>query len=173
MSRIVTVCCQVIYQTVAKRMPKTHARVSFGSGRFRYCLTKRIIDSIGKNVNVEKNATFHRNIKVGDYSDLGIDCVIGEKVSIGSHVMMGPGCYIYTSNHCFDRTDIPMMEQGMSVTKPVTIGNDVWIGSRVTILPGVHIGDGVVIGAGAVVTKDIPDYAIAVGVPAKVVKYRK
>lgn len=43
----------------------------------------------------EKNATFHRHISVGDYSDLGIDSVIGEVVKIGSHVMMGPGCYIY------------------------------------------------------------------------------
>jgi len=54
----------------------------------------------------------------------------------------------------------------------VIIGNDVWIGSRVSVLPGVKIGDGAVIGAGAVVTKDIPPYAIAVGVPAKVIKYR-
>ena len=173
MSRFIRILCQTLYQAVAKKMPKTHARFSFGSGWLRYSLTKGIIDSIGKNVNVEKNATFHRHISVGDYSDLGIDSVIGEGVKIGSHVMMGPGCYIYTSNHCFDRTDIPMMEQGMSETKPVTIGNDVWIGSRVTILPGVHIGDGVVIGAGAVVTRDIPNNAIAVGVPAKVVKYRK
>lgn len=66
-----------------------------------------------------------------------------------------------------------MMKQGMSETKPATIGNDVWIGSRVTILPGVHIGDRVVIGAGAVVTRDLPNNAIAVGVTAKVVKYRK
>lgn len=56
--------------------------------------------------------------------------------------------------------------------KPVTIGNDVWIGTRVIIMGGVKIGNGAVIGAGAIVTKDVPDYAIAVGVPAKVVKYR-
>lgn len=52
------------------------------------------------------------------------------------------------------------------------IGNDVWIGARVTILDGVCIGDGAIIGAGAVVTSDIPPYAIAVGIPAKVIKYR-
>lgn len=53
------------------------------------------------------------------------------------------------------------------------INSDVWIGARVIIMPGVHIGTGVIIGAGAVVTKDIPDYTIATGVPARVVKQRK
>ena len=55
----------------------------------------------------------------------------------------------------------------------VTIGNDVWIGMRSIIMPGVKIGNGAVIGAGAIVTKDVPDYAIVGGVPAKVIKYRK
>ena len=61
---------------------------------------------------------------------------------------------------------------GAEEHKPVFIGNDVFIGANVTILDGVTIGDGAVIGAGAVVTKDIPPYAIAVGVPAKTIKYR-
>lgn len=56
--------------------------------------------------------------------------------------------------------------------KPITIGNDVWIGANAVILPGVNIGNGAVIGAGAVVTKDVPDYAVVVGVPGKVLKYR-
>ena len=86
--------------------------------------------------------------------------------------MMGPECIIYTANHSFKRIDIPMCEQGFDEIKPVKVGNDVWIGGRVTILPGVNIGDGVVIGAGAVVTKDIPKYAIVGGVPAKIIGYR-
>ena len=58
------------------------------------------------------------------------------------------------------------------VYKQITLGNDVWIGANVCILPGVKIGDGAIIGAGGVVTKNIPDYAIAVGDPARVIKYR-
>ena len=65
-----------------------------------------------------------------------------------------------------------MRQQGPQREEPVVIGNDVWIGSRVTILPGVHIGNGVIIGAGAVVSKDIPDYAIVGGNPARILKYR-
>ena len=165
--------CQCLYHGIAKKLPKTHARINWGAGKIRYLLAKGIVDSIGRNVNVEKNASFHKHISIGNNSDLGIDSIIGESVTIGDNVMMGPGCLIYTSNHNIERTDIPMIEQGMSKTEPVVIGNDVWIGSRVTILPGVHIGNGCVIGAGAVVTRDIPDYTISVGVPAKVVKKRE
>ena len=86
--------------------------------------------------------------------------------------MMGPEVIIYTSGHKFDRLDISMMDQGFTDVNPVTIGNDVWLGRRVIIMPGVTIGDGCVIGAGAVVTKDIPAYSVAVGVPARVIKSR-
>lgn len=65
-----------------------------------------------------------------------------------------------------------MGQQGMREAE-VVIENDVWIGMRVVIMPGVKVGNGVVIGAGAVVTKDIPDYAIVGGVPAKIIKFRK
>ena len=65
-----------------------------------------------------------------------------------------------------------MGSQGSRVAK-VVIGNDVWIGMRSIIMPGVKIGNGVVIGSGAVVTKDIPDYAVVGGVPAKIIRFRK
>jgi long-chain acyl-CoA synthetase len=97
---------------------------------------------------------------------------VGEILVKGDNVMMGPEVVVYTSGHCFDRTDIPMAEQGSTSPRAVTIGNDVWLGRRVIIMPGVTIGDGCVIGAGAVVTKDIPAYSVAGGVPAKVIKSR-
>lgn len=84
---------------------------------------------------------------------------------------MGPDVTILTHTHNIERTDIPMGQQGMRVSE-VVIGNDVWIGMRVIIMPGVKVGDGVVIGAGAVVTKDVPDFAIVGGVPAKIIRYR-
>ena len=63
-------------------------------------------------------------------------------------------------------------DSALRKSPPVIIGNDVWIGANVVILPGVTIGNGVIIAAGAVVSKDVPDYAIVGGVPAKVIKYR-
>jgi maltose O-acetyltransferase len=66
-----------------------------------------------------------------------------------------------------------MNKQGIDVERPIVIDDDVWIGARVIILPGVHIGTGAVIGAGAVVTKDVPAYAVVGGNPARVIKMRK
>ena len=86
--------------------------------------------------------------------------------------MMGPDVIIYTNAHCHDRIDTPMREQGFSEALPVVIGDDVWIGRRAMIMPWVKIGNGVVVAAGAVVTKDVPDFAIVGGVPAKILKIR-
>lgn len=101
-----------------------------------------------------------------------MNCALHGPLRIGDNVMMGPDVTILTYTHNIARIDIPMGQQG-SVVKEVTIGNDVWIGMRSIIMPGVKIGNGVVIGAGAVVTKDVPDYAIVGGVPAKIIRYRK
>lgn len=60
----------------------------------------------------------------------------------------------------------------MTEPRKVTIGNDVWIGQRVMIMPGVTIGDGSIVGAASVVTKDVPDYAIVAGNPARIIRYR-
>jgi galactoside O-acetyltransferase len=76
-----------------------------------------------------------------------------------------------TADHDFSRTDMPMQNQGHH-HGDIVIEDDVWIGANTVVLKGVHIGRGAIIGAGAVVTKNIPSMAIAVGIPAKPLRYR-
>lgn len=154
-------------------MPSSYSNMSFGSIYFRRFCGKLILNNCGKNVNIEKQAVFSSRVEIGDNSGIGIRAGLGGKVIIGNDVMMGPDCIIYTQNHAFERLDIPMCQQGVQKEKPVFIEDDVWIGGRVTILPGVRIGHGAIIAAGAVVTKDVPKFAIVGGNPAKVIKYRK
>lgn len=131
-----------------------------------------MLENCGKGVNIESGAAFSSKVTLGDYSGIGINAKIYGTCHIGRYVMMGTDVTIITRNHRFDRTDIPMMEQGFEEERPVYIGNDVWIGDRALILPGVHIGDGSIIAAGAVVTKDVPPYSIAAGVPARKIRDR-
>lgn len=93
-------------------------------------------------------------------------------ITIGDHVMIGPHAYIASSSHSHDNLSIPMSSRGHYM-KPTVIKNDVWIGANTTILGGVTIGTGVIVGAGAVVTKDIPNYTVVGGVPAKKITSRK
>jgi len=134
-----------------------------------------MFDECGHEVNIEAGAEFGKGkgIKIGNRSGIGIGARVESPVSIGDNVLMGPDVLILTRNHRFSRLDIPMIEQGMTDPKAVTIGNDVWIGTRAIILPGVSIGDGAIVGAGAVVRESIPPLAIAIGNPAVVVDYRK
>ena len=153
-------------------MPRSNARFSFGSKKIRRLCAKLICESVGKNVNIEKGATFSSHTIIGNNSGIGIRAAIGSGVTIGNDVMMGPDCIIYTRNHRHDELSIPMRLQGYEETKPVYIKDDVWIGSRVTIMPGVTVGKGAILGTGCVVTHDVPEYSIVGGVPAKVIKYR-
>jgi acetyltransferase-like isoleucine patch superfamily enzyme len=91
---------------------------------------------------------------------------------IENDVSIGHGSTILTTEHDYMQTELPMRNAPL-IKKPTHIKRDVWIGCHVTVLAGVTIGEGAVIGAGAVVTKSIPDYAIAVGVPAQVKCYRQ
>ena len=163
----------LLYHLLAKHLPRSYSGLRLGQTALRRLCGKWMLASCGRQVNIEHGAYFSYKVSLDDYSGIGVNAKIYGKCTIGSHVMMGEDCTIITRNHRFDRTDIPMMEQGFSEEQPVTIGSDVWIGDRVTILPGVTIGDGAIIGAASVVTKDIPPYAIAVGSPAKVIRMRK
>lgn len=156
----------------AKRMPPSYFPVNLGQKGLRAFCGRLILQSCGKKVNIEKNAVFASSVSLGDRSGLGVNCTIGAQTIIGKNVMMGPNVKIYTRNHATDRIDIPMCDQGVQPIKPVLIGDDVWIGDSVIILPGSRIGNGVILGAGCVVRGEIPDYAVVIGNPGKIIRYR-
>lgn len=131
---------------------------------------------MGVGVGVDKGCYFGLNhIEVGNYSGFGKNFHIqNSELVVGDYVMIAPNVMILGGGHRFDRLDCPMCRQGILPKTKLTIGNDVWIGNRVIILSHVsRIGDGAIIGAGAVVTKDVPDFAVVAGNPARVIKYRK
>ena len=111
------------------------------------------------------------DVIIGDHTRIGLHNTIIGPVTIGNHVNLAQGITVTALNHNFEDTEERIDEQGISTT-PVTIGDDVWIGTRVIVLPGVKIGSHSVIGASAVVTKDVPDYAVVGGIPARIIKYR-
>lgn len=163
----------LVYHGFAKHLPTSYSHIKFGQKHIRAFCGKLMLEKCGKKVNIEKNALFSTRAKLGDYSGIGINAQIRGACVIGDYVMMGPNCTIYAQNHEFSDVTKPMKFQGYQEEKPVIIGDDVWIGENVSILPGVKVGSHSIIGASAVVTKDVPEYAVVAGNPAEVKKIRK
>jgi maltose O-acetyltransferase len=155
----------------------------------------RHIESILRGLLVKMK---YRSIR---FSSLGAGCVYqsltsnfstANKISMGANVHIGPGAVldgaggitvgdgcilapevkIFSRSHNFDDDVQALPFDNVMLVAPVHIGRYVWIGTRAIVLPGVSIGEGAVIGAGAVVSKNIPSYAVAVGNPARVVRFR-
>jgi len=128
--------------------------------------------SFGKNVTVSFGALISpKELIVGNNVWIGINCFLCGKVKIGDDVMIGPNVSIPGAEHNFSRIDIPIRNQGNSVYGTI-IENDVLIGANSVIIDGVRIGQGSIIAAGSVVTKDVEQYSIVAGVPAKLIKKR-
>ena len=134
-----------------------HLKKMLGAKGDKVWIAKTFNCDNGKNIFIGSNFTGNYNLTILDIRE----------VYIGDNVMIGPNTLITSVGH-------PLSPAGrrkhLAFAKPIRIGNDVWIGGNVTILPGVTIGNNVVIGAGAVVSRDIPDNSVAVGVPARVIK---
>ena len=162
----------VIYYGLACHLPVSYSPLKLGQTALRRFCGRLMLAACGARVNIEKGAIFSEKVTLGDGSGIGVGACIHGECHIGRWVMMGEGCTIITRNHRHDRTDIPMCEQGFEAERPVYIDDDVWIGDRVTILPGVRVGRGSILAAGAVVTRDVPAYAIVGGVPAKIIGWR-
>lgn len=167
------ICCYIVYRLIAKHLPDDLKFIGKWSSKVRRMVCRPLFMESAKVVTIGRGVDFDNgcNIIMKDHSNLGPYALIDGNyatVTIGRHVMMGNYCIIITQNHKY-------LEEGYNgfEGKDVLIDDYAWIGHRVTILPGVRIGKHAIIGAGAVVTKDVPDYGIAVGNPAVVKKLRK
>ncbi|HEY0899631.1 MAG TPA: acyltransferase [Sphingobacteriaceae bacterium] len=127
---------------------------------------------IGSGVLIEDFTTINNGVGaviIGDKSVIGISNVIIGPVRIGNHVMLAQNVVVSGLNHEYADISMPPSQQKVAVQE-IRIGDNVWIGANSVITAGVTIGRHAVIGAGSVVTQDIPDFAVAVGSPARVVK---
>lgn len=136
--------------------------------------------SIGRKCYLARDcklyATPETPIRIGHNFSANANVMVNARgkgsITIGNNVLIGPNVVLRSNNHVFERVDILINDQGMS-EGTIVIGNDVWIASNAVVLQNVSIGDGAVVAAGAVVTKDVPPYAIVGGVPAKTIGTRQ
>jgi acetyltransferase-like isoleucine patch superfamily enzyme len=149
--------------------------------RLRMILLRPAFASHGRRFHFDPDGTYSFDtIKVGDDVSLGLrPCLIATRsqIRIGNHVMFGPEVMIIGGNHRIDLVGRFMRSVADSEKRPeddkdVVIEDDVWVGTRAIILHGVTIGRGAVVSAGAVVTRSVPPYAVVMGVPAKISRFR-
>lgn len=146
------------------RRTEIHARKGYGRlvlGRWTHFGDGTAIRCHEGNLCIGEKTVFGQDVSVNCYLD----------VEIGAAGLVADRVYVADFDHRTDDLTIPVKDQGI-VKRPVRIGADVWLGTKATVLKGVEIGRGSVVGANAVVTRDIPAYAIACGVPARTVRSR-
>jgi acetyltransferase-like isoleucine patch superfamily enzyme len=147
---------------------------------FPYCTLSTELGgkiALGKNVRIRP---FAQLLTYGGCIEMGDNCVVNQfsilyghgGLAIGNDVVIAAHTVFIPANHAFADLNVPIRLQD-ETRMGIQVGNDVWIGANATVLDGVRIGNGCVVGAGSVVTRDVPDYSVTVGTPAKVIKNRK
>ena len=173
--RVVQTFLKFAYHAIAKHLPSSCSRFGGAAANaIRLWICRRLLKGGCEARLIEPRAyiAYWDTVSIGRGSSIGENAYIDAHLTIGDNVMMGRDVVILGRNHEFHDTTRPMCLQGFQPHEPISIGDDVWIGIRVIILPGVSIGSHSIIGAGAVVTSDVPEFAIVAGVPAKVIGWR-
>jgi len=160
------------YYGCAQYLPMSHRP---GGAVFRWirrALASQMLASVGRDTNIESRVDIGsgRFVSLGDCSGIGARSRI-EAADIGPGVMIAPDVVMLSRNHIFEEAGKWVGQQGTAERQAVTVGEGSWIGTRVIVLPGVNIGRFAVVGAGSVVTKDVPDYAVVAGNPARLIRY--
>lgn len=138
-------------------------------------LFKVLLKSYGKNsmIDYKTYIRYPAQVRIGSGTTINRGCQFftsyhckDVEISIGKHVAVAPNVSFFAAGHDYAKLDLP------DTAGSITVEDSCWIGARSIILQGVTIGEGAVIAAGSVVTRDIPSYTVAAGVPAKVIKGR-
>lgn len=169
------IVCYILYYFIGYYLPLPDRWGIIGvmSTYIRRILCRQLFNQTGKIFSVGKNVDFGylgNLISCGNHANIGNYCKIkgNGRLILHDHIAMGDDVTIITQDHKY----LADSYEGF-IVGDVVIGNYVWIGDRAIILKGVHIGNHAIVAAGAVVTKDVPDFAIVGGNPAKIIKYRK
>lgn len=162
------------------RWTKTYQALrGIGSGQgiiLRQVFYAKFFKAFGRDVRIREGVIIGspEQIELGDNVRLNPGAYLDGRcggIEIGDRVLIGPYAVIVSSNHCIPNKRGRIFEAGNEGEK-IIIGKDSWLGAQASVLSGVNVGEGVVVGAGSVVTKDLGDFTIAAGVPAKVIKER-
>ena len=173
MRKIKLIIGRIIYDVFAKWLPVSYQILGGGAKFARKICGKLILEKCGKNVNIERGATFSSETSIGGHAAIGECVLLSVTVCLGDYVMMGPHVTMYSKNHAHDRLDIPMNEQGYQEDRPIIIGDDVWIGRDVMIIGSKEIKKGTIVGARCLLTKSFPEYSVIGGNPSRLLKSRK
>jgi acetyltransferase-like isoleucine patch superfamily enzyme len=145
------------------------------------CLDAKGVDNrgieIGSRVFIGRNTILsckNGDIVIDEDANLGFNTEIfsASRVRVGKKVLMAAYSYLVGGDHLFDRTDIPVLDQGRTA-RGIDVDDHAWIGAHVVVTDGSRVGRDAIVGAGAVVIGEIPDFAIATGIPAKVLRDRR
>ena len=160
------------YYALAQRLPERTRPGGELGRRLRATCCRQLFAEAGEWINVEPHVDFGngRHVRLGNGSSIGRGSYVAG-LKAGPSVMIGPELLTIPQNHPLSGDGTRWLPDAEGAFRPPEVGEGSWIGARVTLLPGVRIGRYCMIGAGAVVTKDIPDYAVAAGVPARVIRY--
>lgn len=155
-------------------MPFSHWKLHFKSSMLKLCKSKFKFFDDSADFRAGAYAVHCSNISIGKSVVIRPTTMMFAdefaQIIIEDNVMMGAGVHFYVNNHKFERRDMPLINQGYYPSEDIIVKNGAWIGANAILLPGVTIGKNSVVGAGSIVTKSLPDYCIAVGAPAKIIK---
>lgn len=133
---------------------------------FARCKLKRL-HHVHRTAYIGAGCRIHPSTKLDAFAFVNIGCVLEAGVTISAYTMLAPRVMVLQSDHIFTNPGVPMIFSGRSTAQRTLVGEDAWIGAGAIVIAGVKIGRGAIIGAGSVVTKDVPEYEIYAGIPAR------